>query len=202
METDFPPDPPMNWRWLSALTVISWCPIQITLIPPAKLGRKRTLLDMELSYKRAADAYDTDGRGRWEPSNSSRKKANTSLRRPTNTAILPEPLWTREKYPPVNAPSAAETDHRRPTAWEQLAGPGGRLALPGAKAFESLVPLPEVIAASTDNSVPAGRWKNQYYEMLSALPVNFQFLRSLTKIFKRFWPPDGRGNPHQKREGK
>ena len=62
---------------------------------------------------------------------------------------------------------------------EQLADREEGFVLPGAKAFESLVPLPEVIAASTGHSAASRKVENQYRDMLSALGSEFAILREL-----------------------
>ena len=54
----------------------------------------------------------------------------------------------------------------------------------GAKPFESLAPLPEVIAASTGKSVGAKATLERYEQMLSQLGAEFYILReaSITDI--------------------
>ena len=50
----------------------------------------------------------------------------------------------------------------------------------GAKAFESLVPLPEVIAASMEYSVRSKKTEREYMHMLSELGTEFEILRNLS----------------------
>ena len=62
---------------------------------------------------------------------------------------------------------------------EQLADqPEGRVR-PQAKPFESLVPLPEVIAASTGHSAASVKVTRQYEEMLRKLGPEFEILRNV-----------------------
>ncbi len=62
---------------------------------------------------------------------------------------------------------------------EQLADRQEGYEKPGARHFESLVPLPEVIAASTDKSAASVKVQRQYEAMLAELGTEFSILRDI-----------------------
>lgn len=62
---------------------------------------------------------------------------------------------------------------------EQLADREEGFVLDGGKRFESLVPLPEVIAASTGHAAAGTKVQNQYEELLRKLGSEFTILREL-----------------------
>ena len=175
METGLSSDPPMNWR-LSALDSYQLVP-NSDAHSPAKLGREANLLDMELSYQGLQKAIQTGeglaGTIEFFPEEG---KYHYDGHRKCHLCLSP---LDAEKYsgkcPVCGRKLTIGVSHRV----EQLADREEGFVLPGAKAFESLVPLPEVIAASTGHSAASRKVENQYYEMLTALGSEFSILREL-----------------------
>ena len=175
METGLSSDPPMNWR-LSALDGYQLVS-NSDAHSPAKLGREANLLDMELSYKGLQTAIQT-GEGLMGTIEFFPEEGKYHYDGHRKCHLCLSPL-DAEKYsgkcPVCGRKLTIGVSHRV----EQLADREEGFVLPGAKAFESLVPLPEVIAASTGHSAASRKVENQYYEMLSALGSEFSILREL-----------------------
>lgn len=175
METGLSSDPPMNWR-ISALDgyhLVS----NSDAHSPAKLGREANLLDIELSYKGLQKAIQT-GEGLMGTIEFFPEEGKYHYDGHRKCHLCLSPLEA-EKYsgkcPVCGRKLTIGVSHRV----EQLADREEGFVLPGAKAFESLVPLPEVIAASTGHSAAGKKVDNQYHEMLSALGSEFSILREL-----------------------
>lgn len=175
METGLSSDPPMNWR-LSALDGYQLVS-NSDAHSPAKLGREANLLDMELSYKGLQTAIQT-GEGLMGTIEFFPEEGKYHYDGHRKCHLCLSPL-DAEKYsgkcPVCGRKLTIGVSHRV----EQLADREEGFVLPGAKAFESLVPLPEVIAASTGHSAASRKVENQYHEMLSALGSEFSILREL-----------------------
>lgn len=86
---------------------------------------------------------------------------------------------------------------------EQLADREEDFVLSGAKPFESLVPLPEVIGACTGKSAASKKVLEQYESMLVKLGSEFEILRNIPveDIKKAAGAPVAEGI-HRLREGK
>ena len=71
------------------------------------------------------------------------------------------------------------------------------------KPFESLVPLPEVIAASTGRSAASKRVQEEYLDMLRVLGTEFEILREvpIEDIPPPFWTSGGRRDPAPQERG-
>ena len=175
METGLSSDPPMNWR-LSALDGYQLVS-NSDAHSPAKLGREANLLDMEFSYKGLQTAIQT-GEGLMGTIEFFPEEGKYHYDGHRKCHLCLSPL-AAEKYsgkcPVCGRKLTIGVSHRV----EQLADREEGFVLPGAKAFESLVPLPEVIAASTGHSAASRKVENQYYEMLTALGSEFSILREL-----------------------
>lgn len=175
LETGLSSDPPMNWR-LSALD-------RFQLISnsdahsPAKLGREANLLDIQLSYiglsnaiqkgeglKGTIEFFPEEGKYHYD----GHRKCHLCL----------APLET-EKYsgkcPICGRKLTIGVCHRI----EQLADRKEGFVLPGARPFESLVPLPEVIASSIGYSSTSVKVQNKYKAMIKNLGPEFKILREL-----------------------
>ena len=147
LETGLSSDPPMNWR-ISALdgyALIS----NSDAHSPAKLGREANLLDIEPSYAGLSDAlqgrspaaltgtlefFPEEGKYHWDGHRA--------------CGLCLEPGETEAcggRCPVCGKKITIGVQHRV----EQLADRPEGFSLPGARPFESLVPLPDVIAAST-----------------------------------------------------
>lgn len=177
LETGLSSDPMMNWR-ISALdsyTLIS----NSDAHSPAKLGREANLLDTELSYSGLADAIQGKNPGgllgtiEFFPEEG---KYHYDGHR--NCHLCLKPSETEQyggKCPVCGKKITIGVQHRV----EQLANRPEGFLLPGGKPFESLVPLPEVIAASTDHSPASVKVLAQYEAMLNRLGSEFSILREL-----------------------
>lgn len=176
VETGLSSDPPMNWR-VSALD-------RFQLISnsdahsPAKLGREATLLDIAMSYGGIAQAIQTGeglhGTIEFFPEEG---KYHLDGHRKCNLCLMPAETIKYDGVCPVcGRRITIGVAHRV----EDLADRPEGYVKEGAKAFESLVPLPEVIAASMEYSVRSKKTEREYMHMLSELGTEFEILRNLS----------------------
>ena len=175
VETGLSSDPPMNWR-VSALD-------RFTLVSnsdahsPQKLGREANLLDIAPSYAALASAIaggkDAGFCGTIEffP-----EEGKYHLDGHRNCGVCLTPAETAElggKCPVCGRKITIGVEHRV----EELADRAQGDRPPHAAHFESLVPLPEVIAASTGRSAASKKTLALYEQMLSDLGTEFDILR-------------------------
>lgn len=176
VETGLSSDPPMNWR-VSALD-------RFQLISnsdahsPAKLGREATLLDIAMSYGGIVQAIQTGeglhGTIEFFPEEG---KYHLDGHRKCNLCLMPAETIKYDGVCPVcGRRITIGVAHRV----EDLADRPEGYVRQGAKAFESLVPLPEVIAASMEYSVRSKKTEREYMHMLSELGTEFEILRNLS----------------------
>lgn len=176
VETGLSSDPPMNWR-VSALD-------RFQLISnsdahsPAKLGREATLLDIAMSYGGITQAIQTGeglhGTIEFFPEEG---KYHLDGHRKCNLCLMPAETIKYDGVCPVcGRRITIGVAHRV----EDLADRPEGYVRQGAKAFESLVPLPEVIAASMEYSVRSKKTEREYMHMLSELGTEFEILRNLS----------------------
>ena len=176
VETGLSSDPPMNWR-VSALD-------RFQLISnsdahsPAKLGREATLLEITMSYAGIAQAIQTGeglhGTIEFFPEEG---KYHLDGHRKCNLCLMPAETIKYDGVCPVcGRRITIGVAHRV----EDLADRPEGYVRQGAKAFESLVPLPEVIAASMEYSVRSKKTEREYMHMLSELGAEFEILRNLS----------------------
>lgn len=175
LETGLSSDPPMNWR-LSALD-------RFQLISnsdahsPAKLGREANLLDIELSYQGLAGAIQEgeglEGTIEFFPEEG---KYHYDGHRKCHICLSPKEAEAYGgKCPVCGKKITIGVDHRI----LQLSDREEGYRKPNAKPFESMVPLPEVIAASTGYSGASKKVQAQYEEMLQKLGPEFEILREI-----------------------
>ena len=175
VETGLSSDPPMNWR-LSALD-------RFQLISnsdahsPAKLGREANLLDTELSYaglKRAVEMGNgLAGTIEFFPEEG---KYHFDGHRKCHICMSPLEAESHGGICPVcKKKMTMGVSHRI----DQLADRPEGFLPERRKPFESLVPLPEVIAASTGRSVASKRVQEEYLDMLRVLGTEFEILREV-----------------------
>lgn len=173
LETGLSSDPPMNWR-VSALD-------RFLLISnsdahsPAKLGREANLLEGELSYPGLARALST-GSGFGGTLEFFPEEGKYHLDGHRNCGLRLTPAETAQlggRCPVCGKKITIGVQHRV----EELADRPEGYVLPGAKGFQSLVPLPEVIAASTGFSAGSVRTSALYEGLLAALGPEFYILR-------------------------
>lgn len=175
VETGLSSDPPMNWR-VSALD-------RFQLISnsdahsPAKLGREANLFDIPMSYEGLARALQTGeglhGTIEFFPEEG---KYHMDGHRKCNLCLSPSETMKHNGVCPVcGRKITIGVSHRV----EELADREEGYVKEGAKAFESLVPLPEVIAATFGCTAASKRAEREYMRMLSELGPEFEILRRL-----------------------
>ena len=175
LETGLSSDPPMNWR-LSALdsyTLVS----NSDAHSPQKLGREANLLNTELSYPSLEKAIREGKRGGFGGTiEFFPEEGKYHFDGHRNCGLCLKPSETEEyggKCPICGKKITIGVQHRV----EALADRGEGFVLPDAAPFESLVPLPEVIAASTGMSAAGKKVAAQYENMLHQLGPEFYILR-------------------------
>lgn len=175
LETGLSSDPPMNWR-LSALDSYQLIS-NSDAHSPSKLGREANLLDIDLSYPALTEAIQT-GKGlcgtiEFFPEEG---KYHFDGHRKCNLVLSPAET---EQYggicPVCGKKITIGVQHRV----EQLADRREGFLKKDAKPFESLVPLPEVIAASTGMSAAGKKVNAQFEKMLTELGPEFSILRDV-----------------------
>ena len=173
LETGLSSDPPMNWR-VSALD--SYLLISNSdAHSPAKLGREATLFQTELSYEGIAKAINTGeglaGTLEFFPEEG---KYHFDGHRKCGLCISPQETAELGNRCPVCGKKITIGVLNRV---EQLADRPEDYVRPDAKPFESLVPLPEVIAASTGASAAGKKVQETYERLIGALGPEFFILR-------------------------
>lgn len=175
LETGLSSDPPMNWR-VSALD--RFCLISNSdAHSPAKLGREANLFDIELSYDGLYHAIQ-EGKGlagtiEFFPEEG---KYHFDGHRKCGLCISPsETMKYGNKCPVCGKKITIGVLNRV----EQLADRHEGFVLPAARPFESIVPLPEVIGASTGISPSGRKAAEQYEHMIASLGPEFSILREI-----------------------
>lgn len=175
LETGLSSDPPMNWR-LSALdgyNLIS----NSDAHSPAKLGREASLLDIALSYQGLYGALQ-EGSGLAGTIEFFPEEGKYHMDGHRKCDLCLSPAATREYggiCPVCGKKITIGVLHRV----EQLADREEGYRPPRPAKFESLAPLMEVIAASTDKSAASVAARRQYETMLKELGSEFSILREL-----------------------
>ena len=175
METGLSSDPPMNWR-VSALDryqLIS----NSDAHSPAKLGREANLFDIPLSYEGLAHAIQT-GQGLYGTIEffPEEGKYHMDGHRKCNLCLTPSDTLKYNGICPVcGRKITIGVSHRV----EELSDRAEGYVRENAKPFESLVPLPEVIGASSGHSAASVKVQREYQKMLSELGPEFDILRNL-----------------------
>ena len=188
LETGLSSDPPMNWR-ISALDryhLVS----NSDAHSPSKLGREANLLDTQLSYPALSRSLQEGQKGgligtiEFFPEEG---KYHYDGHRNCKQCLTPaETEQFGGKCPVCGRKITIGVQHRV----EQLADREEGYVPENAAFFESLVPLPEVIAASTGRSSTSVKVNAQYETMLKDLGSEFFILReaSLEDIRKSAGP--------------
>lgn len=175
LETGLSSDPAMNWR-LSALDryqLIS----NSDAHSPSKLGREANLLDIELSYQGLEGAIQR-GKGFCGTIEFFPEEGKYFLdgHRKCNLSLTPAETKKYNGICPVcGRKITIGVLHRV----EELADREEGFVLPTAKGFESLVPLPEVIASAMGCAVTSSKVNVQYEKMLRELGAEFSILREI-----------------------
>ena len=193
METGLSSDPPMNWRVsaLDRLTLVS----NSDAHSPSKLGREANLLDTGLSYPELVQAIRT-GEGFLGTMEFFPEEGKYHLDGHRNCGVCLTPAETAALgglCPVCGKKLTIGVEHRVEELADRPAGfrPGG------AKPFESLAPLPEVIAASTGGSAAGKKTLEQYERLLRTLGPEFTILREvpIEDIAADAGPLRGGGHP-------
>ncbi|WP_434309938.1 UvrD-helicase domain-containing protein [Hominifimenecus sp. rT4P-3] len=175
LETGLSSDPPMNWR-ISALDSYQLIS-NSDAHSPAKLGREANLFDIPLSYDHLARAIN-QGEGlagtlEFFPEEG---KYHFDGHRKCGLSLDPKEAMQYGNICPVCGKKLTIGVLHRV---EELADREEGYIAKQAKHFESLVPLPEVIAASIGGSAAGKKVQQQYGQMLYRLGAEFPILREV-----------------------
>lgn len=173
VETGLSSDPPMNWRvsMLDGLTLVSHSDAH----SPSKLGREANLLDTEQTYPALVQAIRT-GQGFLGTVEFFPEEGKYHLDGHRSCGVCLTPAETAEyggRCPVCGKKLTIGVEHRV----EELADRPAGFRPAGTKPFESLAPLPEVLAASTGGSATGKKTLEQYERMLQTLGPEFYILR-------------------------
>ena len=173
VETGLSSDPPMNWQ-VSALdgyTLVS----NSDAHSPQKLGREANLLDCGLSYPALKHAIETgEGFGGTIEFFPEEGKYHLDGHRNCGVCLTPQEAESLGGLCPVCGKKLTiGVQHRV----EELADRPLGQPRPQQKPFESLAPLPEVIAACTGTSEASKKTQARYQAMLQQLGSEFYILR-------------------------
>lgn len=174
VETGLSSDPPMNWRVsaLDGLTLVSHSDAH----SPSKLGREANLLDAELSYPALLNALRTGagvaGTIEFFPEEG---KYHLDGHRACGVCLTPAETARLDGSCPVCGKKLTiGVEHRVEALADRPAG----VRPAHAKPFESLAPLPEVIAASTGSPAAGKKTLELYERLLRELGDEFTILRT------------------------
>ena len=175
VETGLSSDPPMNWR-VSALDRFQLLS-NSDAHSPAKLGREANLFDIQLSYEGLYQAIQTgDGLGGTIEFFPEEGKYYMDGHRKCSLCLTPsETMKYNGKCPVCGRRITIGVSHR---IGELADRPEGYVK-PGAKPFESLVPLPEVIGASVGRGAAGVKVQREYRRLLAELGPEFEILRNI-----------------------
>ncbi len=175
VETGLSSDPPMNWRVsaLDGLTLLS----NSDAHSPAKLGREANLLTGEISYpaliRSIRTGEDLLGTIEFFPEEG---KYHLDGHRNCGICLTPDETAACGGVCPVCGKKLTiGVEHRV----EELADRPAGFRPAHAKPFESLAPLPEVIAASTGLPAAGKRTAALYERLLRELGSEFHILREV-----------------------
>ena len=178
LETGLSSDPPMNWRVsaLDSYQLIS----NSDAHSPGKLGREANLFEIPLSYDGLFRAIQTGsglaGTIEFFPEEG---KYHMDGHRKCSLCLTPDDTRKYNGICPVcGRKITIGVSHRI----EDLADRPEGYVREGAKSFESLMPLAEVIGASVGRSAAGVKVQREYQRMLSELGPEFEILRNI--------PPD------------
>ncbi len=173
LETGLSSDPPMNWR-LSALDGYQLVS-NSDAHSPSRLGREANLLDGALSYPSLSRALET-GEGLYGTLEFFPEEGKYHYDGHRGCGVCQKPEDT------IKADGLCPVCGKRVTVGvlhrvEALADRPEGFVKPGAKPFESLVPLPEVVAACTGGAASGKRVEAQVESILRELGPELAVLR-------------------------
>lgn len=175
LETGLSSDPAMNWR-ISALDRYQLVS-NSDAHSPSRIGREANLLDIDLSYEGLYGAIQKGegllGTVEFFPEEG---KYHYDGHRKCGVCLSPKEAEECGNICPVCGKKLTMgVEHRV----EQLADRKNGYMKEGAKKFESLVPLPEVISACMGYSSSSKKVQGCYEEMLEKLGSEFEILREI-----------------------
>lgn len=175
VETGLSSDPPMNWRIsnLDRYQLIS----NSDAHSPSKLGREANLMDMELSYRGLEKAIQT-GEGLWGTIEFFPEEGKYHYDGHRKCKLCLTPAQTKEyggKCPVCGKKITIGVEHRV----EALADRPEGFVREGAKPYESLVPLPEIIGEIMGYSTASKKVQREYSRLLGRLGAEFEILREV-----------------------
>lgn len=175
VETGLSSDPPMNWQ-LSALDDLQLIS-NSDAHSPGKLGREANLLDIELSYQGLSQAIQTgeglEGTLEFFPEEG---KYHYDGHRKCGICLSPEETRAYGGICPVCGKKLTiGVEHRVQQLSDREKGEERK----NRKAFEYLVPLPELIAAAQGKATVGKRVQAEYQQMLQTLGAEFEILRHI-----------------------
>lgn len=173
LETGLSSDPPMNWRvsQLDGYTLVS----NSDAHSPQKLGREGNLLDTELSYPAMKRAIET-GEGFGGTLEFFPEEGKYHLDGHRNCGVVLTPAETEAlggRCPVCGKKLTIGVEHRV----EELADREEGFRPAGAKHFESLAPLQEVIGACSGYSGSGKKVLACYESLIAKLGPEFDILR-------------------------
>ena len=175
LETGLSSDPAMNWRIskLDRYQLVS----NSDAHSPSKLGREANLLDIDCSYEGLYQAIQTgkglEGTGEFFPEEG---KYHFDGHRKCGVSLSPVEAERLGGICPVCGKKLTMgVDHRV----EQLADREEGFAKKDGKKYESLVPLPEVVAACMGYSTASKKVQGCFEQMMQTLGTEFDILRNV-----------------------
>ena len=175
LETGLSSDPAMNWRIskLDRYQLVS----NSDAHSPSKLGREANLLDIECSYEGLYQAIQTDkgleGTVEFFPEEG---KYHFDGHRKCGVSLSPVEAERLGGICPVCGKKLTMgVDHRV----EQLADREEGFVKKDGKKYESLVPLPEVVAACMGYSTASKKVQGCFEQMMQTLGTEFDILRNV-----------------------
>ena len=175
VETGLSSDPPMNWRLsiLDGLQLVSSSDAH----SPAKLGREATLFEGDPSWQGMKTGIET-GKGLGGTIEFYPEEGKYHMDGHRKCHLCLTPAQTRQfggRCPVCGKKITIGVYHRA----EELADRPEGYVKPQAKPFESLVPLPEVIASAMGFSASGVKTGKIYRKMLTSLGSEFEILRNV-----------------------
>lgn len=172
IETGLSSDPAMNWR-LSALDGIRLIS-NSDAHSPAKLGREANILDTEMSYKAIADAIKT-GKGfagtiEFFPEEG---KYHNDGHRLCGVSLTPKETIRHNYLCPVCGKKVTVGVMHRV---EKLADRKEGFKPEGSPAFNSIIPLPEILGEAFKVGANSKKVDAEYQKLLGALGNEFKIL--------------------------
>lgn len=175
LETGLSSDPPMNWRisGLDRFHLIS----NSDAHSPAKLGREATLISGELSYEGLRKALQ-EGDGLAGTLEFFPEEGKYHMDGHRKCGVCYSPLETQQhqgRCPVCGKKLTVGVYHRIC----QLADRPEGYVRPGSPCYESLMPLPEILAEVTGKSAASKGVQQMYLDLIRKLGPEFEILRNV-----------------------